>query len=404
MKTFGSLGKIAPLVLLAIVTFTSACRGPLNINQGGIGVPFGGGDPTVATQSPVKHVIVLVFQNSSFDHLFGHFPPPSGQTVEAAHPGVLGFTQPDPTGAMISPFLQTDPNSTDMGHNHGDYANSVNGGAMDGFAKAEGTQSMGYFDQSVSGVDVFYNYAAQNEVADHYFSSVLNSAPGQMLYMVSASDNNLPFSTQPVYGPCNQPDAAAVADTEPNLGDEMTKANVGWTWFHEALGQCGGYVPQQNPFQYFTSTHKSDHIQDLTVFYAQLQSNQLPSVSFIQMSPSHSGHPGSSSITAAASWFDQLVKQVQASSIANDVAIIAFWDEGGGWYDHVPPPQIDNQGLGIRVPMILISPLAKKGTVYHGLLDHTSVLKFIQWNWGLTPLNPRNSNPQIGDMRAMFSF
>lgn len=404
MKTLGFLGRVAHAILLAIVCLSSACRGPLNINQGGIGVPFGGGDPTVATQSPVKHVIVVVFQNSSFDHLFGHFPPPSGQTVEAAHPGVLGYTQPDVNGAMISPFLQTDPNSVDMGHNNGNYTDSVNGGAMDGFARTEGAQSMGYFDQTVAGVDTFYNYAAQYEVADHYFSSILNSAPGQMLYMVSASDNNLPYSTQPVYGPCNQSDPAAIPDLQANVGDEMTKANVGWTWFHEGLGQCGGYVPQQNPFQYFTATQNSDHIQDLTVFYAQLQNNQLPSVSFVQMSPSHSGHPGSSSITAAATWFDQFVKQVQASSIANGVAIIALWDEGGGWYDHVPPPQIDAQGLGIRVPMMVISPLAKKGVVYHGLLDHTSILKFIQWNWGLAPLNARNSDSRIGDMRNMFTF
>ena len=396
--------KLVPLLLLVIAGLTLSCRGPLNINQGGIGVPFGGGDPSVPTNSPVKHVIVLVFQNASFDHLFGHFPPPPGQTVEAAHPGVLGFTQTDATGAPVSPFLLTSASSTDMGHNGADYTGSVDSGLMDGFAKTEGTQSMGYYDQTVAGVDVFYNYAGQFELADHYFSSVLNSAPSQMLYMVSASNNGLPFSTQPVYGPCQLPDKAAVPDTEPNIGDQLTQAKVGWTWFHENLGQCGGYVPQQNPFQYFTSTNSSDHIQDLTVFTAQLANNQLPAVSFIQMSPAHSGHPGSSAITAAATWYDNLVKQVQASSIANDVAIIAFWDEGGGWYDHVPPPQLDANGLGIRVPMILVSNFAKKGTVYHGQLDHTSVLKFIQWNWNLPALNPRNSDSRVGDMRDMFSF
>jgi phospholipase C len=399
-----SVPKITRVFLLAFACFAVSCRGPLNINQGGIGVPFGGGDPAVPTNSPIKHIIVLVFQNASFDHLFGHFTPPSGQTIEAAHPGVPGFTQKDATGASISPFLLTNPASTDMGHNGANYTDSIDGGAMDGFAKTEGTQSMGYYDQTVAGVDVFYNYATQFELADHYFSSALNSAPAQMLYMVSASNNNLPFSTQPKNGPCNKKDVAAVPDNEPNVGDEMTAANVGWTWFHEDLGQCGSYVPQQNPFQYFTSTHASDHIQDLTVFTAQLANNQLPSVSFIQMSPAHSGHPGSSAITAAASWYDNMVKQIQASGIANDVAIVAFFDEGGGWYDHVPPPQLDANGLGVRVPMILVSNFAKKGTVYHGQLDHTSILKFIQWNWNLQPLNARNSDARVGDLREMFTF
>jgi phospholipase C len=214
---------------------------------------------------------------------------------------------------MISPNLLTDPNSADMPHAHGGYVKSFDNGAVDGFAATEGTQAMGYFDQTVSGVGVFYNYATQNILADHYFSSVLASAPAPGLYLVSAAGNNLPFSTQPEYGPCNLPNAAAT-------------------------------------------------------------------------------------------WLDQLVKQVQASSIVNDVAIIALWDEGGGRYDHVPPPQIDNQELGIRVPLIVISPLAKKGVVYHGLLDHTSILKFIQWNWGLAPLNARNSDSRIGDMRDMFTF
>lgn len=403
MKSHRPFSRFVPFFLLPIIFSTLACRGPLNINNAGV-VPYGGGNPTVATQSPIKHLIVLVFQNRSFDHLFGHFSPPAGQTIEVARPGVPGYTELDANGNALSPSILTDPNSTDMPHGHMDYVNSVDSGGMDGFAKTEGAQSMGYFDQSVPGVDVFYGYASQYELADHYFSSVLTSAPAQMMYMVSASDNNQPFSTQPVYGPCNAPDPAALPDTEPNVGDEMSKANVGWTWFQEALGQCDSYVPQQNPFQYFTSTQNSDHIQDLAVFYSQLQNNQLPSVSFIQMAPSHSGHPGSSSITAAATWYDQFVKQVLASTIASNVAIIAIWDEGGGWYDHVPPPQIDSQGLGVRVPMILVSPYAKKGTVYHGVLDHTSVLKFIEWNWGLSPLNSRNSDSRIGDLRDMFVF
>lgn len=388
--------------IVILFGFVIACRGPLT--GSGVGDPYGGGDPNVATQSPVKHLIVVVLQNSSFDHLFGHFTPPSGQTVNVAKSTSLGWSQPDSTGTMITPFLIPDPNVADLPHNNSNYLDSWNNGAMDGFAKTEGKDAMGYFDSSTTGVDTFYGYASQFALADNYFSSVMTSAPGQMFYAVSATDNGKAFSTQPVYGPCNEPDAAAYANTAPNVGDEMTAKNIGWTWFHEAYGQCGVYVPQQNPFQYFTTTQNGPHIQDLTVFSAQLSSNQLPSVSFVQMAPNHSGHPGSSPISAAASWLDGFVKQVQASQAWSSTAIVVIWDEGGGWYDHVPPPQVDSQGLGMRVPMILISPLAKPGTVYHALMDHTSILKFIQWNWGLQPLNSRNSDSRIDDMRGMFNF
>ena len=391
-------------IAFALLTVAIACRGPLNVQDGVTGPPFGGGDPNVATSSPVKHLIVVVFQNRSFDHLFGHYTPPSGQTVEVANPSSLGWTQTDANGASVSPTLLTDPNSADLPHNHANYLASYNNGSMNGFAAEEGAQSMGYFDSSTMGVSTFYSYATQFALADNYFSSVLTSAPGQMFYAVSATDNDQFFSTQPVYGPCNDPDPAATANTNRNVGNQMTDKNVGWTWFHESYGQCPSYVQQQNPFQYFTSTQNSDHIQDLSVFYSQLQAGNTPSVSFVQMNPSHSGHPGSSSITSAANFLDQFVKQVQASASWNDTAIIVIWDEGGGWYDHVPPPQLDSQGLGIRVPMMVISPFAKKGIVYHQLADHTSILKFIQWNWGLPPLNSRNSNPAIDDLRGMFTF
>ena len=390
-----AVGAIAVLLL-------SACRGPMNVQGGSTGPAFGGGDPNVSTNSPVKHLIVVVFQNRSFDHLFGHYQPPSGQTVEVANSTSLGWSQHDAGGNVITPTLRTDPNADDMPHNHDAYVSSFDNGLMDGFAAGEGDQAMQYYDQTIPGVDIFYNYANQYALADHYFSSALSSAPAQMFYMVSATDNDVSFSTYPVYGPCTQPDSAATANTSPNVGDQMSQQKVGWIWFQEAYGQCGNYVPQQNPFQYFTSTQNGSHIQDLSVFYAQLQSGQLPSVSFIQMAPSHSGHPGSSSITAAGNWFDQFVKQVQGSTAWNNTAIIAVWDEGGGWYDHVPPPQIDSQGLGIRVPLILISPYAKKGIVYHSVADHTSVLRFIQWNWNLPALNSRNS--QLDDLRGMFTF
>lgn len=392
------------VITAGILWMSVACRGPMNLQDGGSGPPFGGGDPKVATTSPVKHLIVVVFQNRSFDHLFGKYPAPAGQTVNAAGPGSPGWTQQDASGNSVSPTLLSDAGSPDLTHNHASYLASYNNGAMDGFAKTEGVQSMGYFDSSTMGVSTFYSYASQFVLADNYFSSAMTSAPAQMFYGVSATDNDVAFSTQPIYGPCNQPDAAATANTSPNVGDQMSQKNIGWTWFHEGYGQCGNYVPQQNPFQYFTSTQGSNHIQDLSVFYQQLASGQTPSVSFVQMAPSHSGHPGSSSITAAASWLDQFVKQVQSSANWNDTAIIVIWDEGGGWYDHVPPPQLDSQGLGIRVPMMVISPLAKKGIVYHNLADHTSILKFIQWNWGLSSLNTRNSNTQIDDLRGMFTF
>src|SRR6185369_1341617 len=204
------------VITAGILWMSIACRGPMNLQDGGSGPPFGGGDPNVATSSPVKHLIVVVFQNRSFDHLFGKYPAPAGQTVNAAGPGSPGWTQQDENGNSVSPTLLSDPNSPDLTHNHAIYLASYNNGAMDGFAKTVGVQSMGFFDSSIMGVSTFYSYASQFALADNYFSSALTSAPAQMFYAVSATDNDVAFSTQPIYGPCNQPDAAATANTSPN--------------------------------------------------------------------------------------------------------------------------------------------------------------------------------------------
>ena len=100
--------------------------------------------------------------------------------------------------------------------------------------------------------------------------------------------------------------------------------------------------------------------------------------------------------------FQNLVQQVQSSPVWKNTAIIITFDTGGGWYDHAPPPTVDNQGLGSRVPTIVVSPYAKKNYVSHVTMDHVSVLKLIQWNWGLPSLNARNA--ASGDMLDLFDF
>ena len=86
----------------------------------------------------------------------------------------------------------------------------------------------------------------------------------------------------------------------------------------------------------------------------------------------------------------------------SNAAIIVIWDSSGGWWDHVPPPQVDSQGYGPRVPMLVISPFAKKNYISHMQMDDVSILKFIQATFGLPALNARN---QLGnDLSDMFQF
>jgi phospholipase C len=386
---------LVSILILGLGLWLSGCRG---IGGGSTNAPPPPGNNN-STSTPVKHLIVVVMQNSSFDHLFGTFPGANGPK-----PGVPGFNQKDAAGNVVAPFPLTDFNPPDLPHTHSSYVITVDGGLMDKFAANNGDVSMGFYDNTVQGVDRLWGFAQQFALADNYFNPVMSSAPDDVLYMVSAFDNNFLFPVQPIYGPCQKPDSRAKAFTWTNVGDQLNSKGVSWGWYQEQLGVCGNYVATENPFQYFTSTHAAINLQDYSNFVSQLKSGSLPSVSFVQPAPSHDMHPGSGAVTVSASWLDNFIQSVQNSSVWPNTAIIVIWDEGGGWYDHVPPPAVDSQGLGVRVPMLVISPFAKRGYISHVQMDHVSILKFIQLNWNLPSLNARNSSPASGDLRDMFKF
>jgi phospholipase C len=215
----------------------------------------------------------------------------------------------------------------------------------------------------------------------------------------------MPFSIQPFFPPCNTQGTASAGYTFQHIGGQLAAKGLTWAWYQENLGVCGDYVPQENPFQYFTNALTSPNIRDFSRFTSDLSStSSAPAVAFVQPGGAHSMHPGGKPITDGIVWLDSLIRQVQASPVWQHSAIIVIWDASGGWWDHVPPPQVDpqGQGFGPRVPMIVISPFAKKNFISHAQMDDVSILKFIQNNFGLPPLNARN---QMGnDISDMFAF
>lgn len=352
--------------------------------------------PTPVPQNQIKNIIVVIMQNRSFDHLFGTFPGATG-----IQPGVPGFTQKDSTGATVTPMLLSSTSTADLPHTRNDFLRVWDNGAMDKYAFYNGDVSMGHYDNTTPGMSTLWSWAQQFALADNFFPSVMSDAPTNQLYLVAADDNNNPGLLQPFYPPCNTQVTASSGYTFQHVGGQLAAKGLNWAWYQENLGDCALYVPQENPFQFFTDSHASSNVRDFSRFAADLGAAP-PAVAFIQPGPGHSMHPGSGPITNGITWLDSLIRQIQASTIWSHTAVIVIWDSSGGWWDHVPPPQVDAQGLGPRVPLLVISPFAKKNFISHVQMDDVSILKFIQNTFGLSTLNSRN---QMGnDLGDMFSF
>lgn len=334
-------------------------------------------------------------QNRSLDHLFGTFPG-----VNGIQPGTPGYTQVDAAGNSVSAFFLTDTGIADMPHLRGNLLKDWNNGLMDKFAFYSGDNALGHYDATTPGVDLLWNWARQYALADNFYASVMGDAPSNQLYLIAADDNNFGFTIQPFYGPCNTLTTTPAPYTFPHVGDQLSGKGLTWAWYHESYGDCAHYVPQENPFQFFTTSQNSSHLRDLTAFSSDLAAGQLPSVSFVQPGPLHSTHPAAGyAISHGLQWLDGFIRQIQNSPVWPNTAIVVIWDSSGGLWDHVPPPQVDSQGLGPRVPMMVISPFAKKGYISHVQMDDVSILKFIQSTFGLPPLNARNQlSNSISDM------
>lgn len=353
--------------------------------------------PTPAAAA-ISNVIVVVMQNRSFDNLFGTFPG-----AEGIRPGVPGFSQVDASGKTVTPTLLTNLEVPDLPHLRSALLKVWDGGKMDKYAFYNGDVSMGHYDNTTPGVSALWSWAQQFALADNFFPSVMGDAPANQLYLIAAQDNNDPFSIQPFFGPCNDGGTASGPYTFQHVGNQLSAKGISWAWYQEDLGVCTDYVSQENPFQFFGPGTPSATIRDLSSFSPDLNSGKFPAVTFVQPSPRHSMHPNTGvPLTDGTTWLNDFLHAIQASPVYQKAAVIVIWDSSGGWYDHVPPPQVDAQGLGQRVPMLVISPFAKKGYISHAQMDDVSILKFIQNIFGLPSLNSRNN---LGnDISDMFSF
>ncbi|MBV8107704.1 MAG: phosphoesterase [Hyphomicrobiales bacterium] len=223
----------------------------------------------------------------------------------------------------------------------------------------------------------------------------------------------------------------------PSISNQLTDNNISWSYYGDQFDRYKTDPYQQSKIdqycnicnfsQYSTSIMtnaavRTAHLKDTTDFYAAIADNTLPAVSFVKPSGFVDGHPSSSKLILFEGFVKKIVDEVQANpTLWAQTAILITVDEGGGYYDEGYVQPLDFFGDGTRIPMIAVSPFSTGGHISHTYSDHVSVTKFIEANWGLSPITPTGrdalpnpttgptpyvpgNSPAIGDLMDMFSF
>jgi phospholipase C len=378
----------------------------------------------------IKHVIVIMQENRSFDSYFGTFPGADGIPA--------GACLPDPrNGGCGKPRVDHHDSNGNDPHDQDAFLGDVARGKMNGFIAVADKNLckrhrpchpdvMGY--HVGSDIPNYWAYASNFVLQDHMFEAAGSWSLPAHLYEVSGwsakcTDPDNPMSCT---SSANPPDRKASMPTPFGWTDItylLHKKHVSWGYYLDngpvSDHHQGGVWVIWNVLPGFTDVHK-DHqtrnIRPLQDFYRQAKAGTLPKVSWISPDDRHSEH-GPALVSSGQAYVTKVINAVMRSPDWNSTAIFLSWDDWGGFYDHVKPPTVDAMGYGIRVPGIVISPYARRGFIDSQRLTSDAYLKFIEDDFlGGARLDPatdgrpdprpdvRENTPGLGNLIKEFDF
>jgi phospholipase C len=348
-------------------------------------------------RSPIRHVVISCQENRSFDHYFGY-----AREVQAAGFGPpSGYTQPGAGGARHAPFELKALSTPDPPHFWPAVHAQVDGGKMDGFYKSSGPTGIGYYTQKE--LPFYYSLFADSALCANYFCSVLGPTWPNRFYLMSGTSGGI--TTDGVFG-------NAIFDSKkwPTILDLLDEAHVSWKIYNvgtDPIFDTDNVAVFWSRWTHDPRTHatKQEYIDDCA-------HGKLPQVSWIVPSFSQQldEHPPAD-VSVGMELQKELIAALRKSTAWRTAAFLLTYDEHGGYFDHVPPPKVDAYGLGVRVPLWVVSPHARKGVVKSVKpADHTSMLKFVErvfglptlasWNHGFDSSTPTGANYEAGGAPA----
>jgi phospholipase C len=389
-------------------------------------------DQVALARRHITHVVFLIKENRTFDTFFGTYPGADGATTGKTCDG------------RTVPLVKAHDVTLGPDHSFQGGIHAIDGGRMDCFSTLYGGgQLQSYVQYERDQIPNYWSYADHFVLADRFFTSVYGPTGIEHVDTVAAQTGrfidheraNPPgqFGTNGVPREyCNDPTERAysfhrltpnqvrrVGELEnaatpgplfhtfgylrracmdvPILPDRLRAAGVAWRYY---LGQ-DDYVKTPYFIRHWNDGPMMDDVTTDERFFTDVANGELPAVSWLIPDTPVSDHPPNS-VCAGENWTVRVLNALQRSSDWRHTALVLTWDDFGGFYDHVPPPHVDEYGMGPRAPMLLISPWARPGFVAHETLEFASVLKMIETIFDLPPLTERDAN--AGDMLDLFDF
>jgi phospholipase C len=366
-------------------------------------------------RTPIRNVVILMKENRSFDHMFGKFP------------GVDGTTTGRFKGKTISLMSPPEVFPVDLPHHWWDAWRDINKGEMDGFGRGdELITSLAYSQLEPEHIPNYWTWAENFVLSDRFFSSHTGPTFPNRLYSIAGQAGRVidtPGGVQPAPGKaktwgCDALPGQWVLIENPlgerlkiptcfdfeTMGDLLLEAGLDWASYSATDTQVG-YIFQ--PYAAIRHIRDTDlweqHIHPVDDLIEDIGLGLLPEVTWVQPRFEVSEHPAKrTSICSGENWTTAVINAIMESPMWESTAIFVTYDEWGGFQDHVPPPRVDAYGLGIRVPLLTISPYALRARIDHRVGEFSSILRFIEDNWDLPRLTHRDR--RAGNLMYNFDF
>lgn len=346
--------------------------------------------------SGIEHIVVVMMENRSFDHLLGWMPNANGRQSGLSYPDNNGNLQPTQHLDYYVGCSHPDPD-----HSYAGGRSEVNGGAMNGWLRTSTNDSfsIGYYEEA--DLPLFATLARNFTTCSNYFASILSSTYPNRVFQHAAQTDRL----------SNTLDLSSL----PTIWDNLQAANVSCKYYFSNV-----------PFLALWGTKYLG----ISALYAQFlldaAAGNLPAVSFVDPwftilddGTGNDDHPHAD-LRKGEIFLSQIVTALASNPAWANTVLVINRDEWGGFFDHVPPPRViapnavdtdlvNGQALlGCRVPTLIVSPFTRgnpaKPRINSLLFDHTSVLKLIEWRWGLQPLTSRDASDEIANLALALNF